>query len=81
MYSHESPRSVKCPSCGAAVGYGCHTTTLFLPTGNHAARWKKIGIPHPTMQQKIDAGNSGAHTDKWRMLRNIPGATKLVLGL
>jgi hypothetical protein len=81
MYKNENPRSVKCPLCGAAIGYGCHTTTLFQPTGIHAARWKKIGIPTPTMQQRINAGNSGDTTDKWRMLRNIPGATRLMLGL
>jgi len=75
------PREVKCPSCGAAKGYGCHTPVLFRLTSTHAARWKAVGIPHPTLQQRADANNIGAYHDRCLLLNKMPGAMRLVLGL
>jgi len=74
------PRCVRCPLCGADIGYGCHTRGSLTATPMHKARWKKAGTPHPSLLQRAEASFDGLRRDR-NILLQMPGATRLVLGL
>jgi hypothetical protein len=46
------PRDIACPTCGAAVGSGCHSRKQpGFSAKTHAERWKAVGVDAPTADQ------------------------------
>lgn len=56
------PRDVECPLCKAKVDHGCRSLGSFsIP--DHVARWKTIGVPKPTQEQKDASYHDGIRRD------------------
>lgn len=46
------PFAVQCPKCGAKPRCSCKTPTGYNAR-THVPRWAAIGIPHPTLDQRL----------------------------
>lgn len=62
------PRDVKCPRCDRLAGWQCITrsNTGLWRSRTHAARWKAIGIPHPTDDDRQADYLDGKRRDEQR---------------